>query len=126
MYKGACQDKTQQHKHTIVLPMIQLYKDAFPLFYFFMPFVCFVLLHNSYKPESEIQIYAPCLKILKQLSILIRQVEKIKYSNTMRNAVHNRRATQMNHLNMRNDFPSSGFSRYKTPRKSLVLKLQSV
>lgn len=44
----------------------------------------------------------------------------------MRNAVHNHRETQIDHLNTLNDFPSSGFSIYKTPRKSIVLKLQSV
>uniref|UniRef100_A0A0E9Y2U1 Uncharacterized protein n=1 Tax=Anguilla anguilla TaxID=7936 RepID=A0A0E9Y2U1_ANGAN len=56
----------------------------------FSRFSFFFLNTTAINLNRKYKCYSPCHKILKQLAIFSRQVEKIKYSNTiMRNAVHN-------------------------------------
>lgn len=66
-----------------------MYKDVSTFFSdFFFFFALFFINTTARNLNWKYKFYSPCHQILKQLALLSRQVEKIKYLNTMRNAIH--------------------------------------
>lgn len=63
-----------------------MYKDVSTFFSYFCSFFINTTARNL---NWKYKFYSPCHQILKQLALSSRQVEKIKYLNTLRNAIKN-------------------------------------